>query len=182
MTQADRPSADIIIRRAAPDDAADLAALAAQTFADAFGPDNRPEDTAAHLEGRFSPARQAAEIADPSTVMLVADAGGALVGYVMLLIGEAPPSVTGARPIELARIYVRQEWQSRRVGAALMAQCLTEARAAGAHTIWLGVWQVNVRAQAFYERWGFQIVGTKAFTVGSDVQTDWVMSRRLGSD
>ena len=181
MTQADQPTDDVIVRRAAPDDAADLAALAAQTFADAFGPDNTPEDTAAHLEAHFSLERQAAEIDDPSTVMLVAEAGGALVGYVMLHWGDTPPSVTGPRPIELARIYVNREWQSRRVGAALMARCLTEARANGAETIWLGVWQVNVRAQAFYERWGFETVGTKTFTVGSDVQTDWVMARRLAS-
>lgn len=169
----------LVVRLAAPEDAAGLAALAARTFADAFAADNTPEDLAEHLAANFSPERQAAEIADPSTVMIVAETGGELVGYVMLRKGKAPPSVPGQQPIELARIYVLVEWQSRRVGGALMERCLAEASATGAGTIWLGVWQRNTRAQAFYERWGFKVAGTKSFIVGSDEQIDWVMTRDL---
>ena len=41
--------------------------------------------------------------------------------------------------------------------------------------MWLGVWERNVRAQAFYRKHGFDRVGSKVFVVGSDPQTDLVM-------
>jgi ribosomal protein S18 acetylase RimI-like enzyme len=45
--------------------------------------------------------------------------------------------------------------------------------------MWLSVWQKNPRAIAFYQKWGFEIAGTATFTIGSDVQTDWIMGRGL---
>lgn len=177
-------TSSVTVRRANASDADQLASLGARTFVQAFGADNTADDVAAHLAATFSPDKQAAEIADPATIMLVAEAGEVLVGYVLLRWGAPPPSVAGSRPIELARIYVLGEWQSQRVGGALMKLCLAEARAGGADAIWLSVWQPNTRAQAFYVRWGFEIVGSKTFVLGSDAQTDWVMARDLavGSD
>ena len=67
------------------------------------------------------------------------------------------------------------------VGARLLAACLDAARAAGATDLWLGVWQENPRAIAFYRKHGFEIVGEKTFVVGSDPQTDWVMARPVGA-
>ena len=45
--------------------------------------------------------------------------------------------------------------------------------------IWLGVNQQNARAQAFYVRSGFAVVGTKHFTVGTRVEDDYVLERPL---
>jgi ribosomal protein S18 acetylase RimI-like enzyme len=50
------------------------------------------------------------------------------------------------------------------------------ARAEGA-TLWLGVWEENPRAIAFYAKWSFVVVGQKTFLVGDDPQTDHVMQR-----
>ena len=38
--------------------------------------------------------------------------------------------------------------------------------------MWLGVWERNERAKAFYARQGFRQVGRQIFVVGSDPQTD----------
>ena len=61
-----------------------------------------------------------------------------------------------------------------------MQAALQEARGGGYDVIWLGVWQENPRAVAFYERWGFQKVGTHVFRLGDDPQTDWIMQRGVG--
>ncbi len=53
------------------------------------------------------------------------------------------------------------------------------AREAGHQTMWLGVWEHNHRARAFYERWGFIPVGTETFRLGSDEQIDLLMELRL---
>jgi ribosomal protein S18 acetylase RimI-like enzyme len=168
------------IRRAVAADAPALAALAEHTFRGAFEADNTAEDMAAHVTRSYSPALQAAEIADRRVTTLVAEAAGALVAYAQLRRGTPPPCVNGPVPLELQRFYVAAPWHGRGLAQALMATALDEARAAGAGTVWLGVWERNARAIAFYRKAGFAEVGAQRFAVGSDLQRDLVMARPGG--
>ena len=168
-----------LIRRAAATDAPLLAELGARTFYDTFAATNTPADMAAYLAAAFSPAQQATELADPRVMFLLAEMDGHAAGYAALRAGDAPSSVAGARPVELVRLYVRQEWFGRGVGEALMRACVTEAQQAGYQTMWLGVWEHNYRAQAFYRKWDFVTVGAHIFQLGSDPQTDLLMERAL---
>jgi ribosomal protein S18 acetylase RimI-like enzyme len=170
----------ITLRRAGPADNELLAEMGARTFADTFGPDNTPENMAAYLAASFSPARQAAELADPNNLFLIAEVDGAAQGYVRLRHGPAHASVSSTRPLEIGRLYARQAFIGRGVGAALMRASLAEAERRGCDTVWLDVWEHNPRAIAFYERWGFKKVGTAIFPLGDDLQTDWIMQTKIG--
>jgi ribosomal protein S18 acetylase RimI-like enzyme len=168
------------LRLATPTDAALLAELGARTFSDAFASDNRPEDMALYLAKCFGEAQQAAELADPRSTFLLSSLGMAPVGYAKLRAGDDPPGcITGLRPLELQRLYVEQRWLGRGVGDALMRGCLDEARRCSHRVLWLGVWEHNPRAIAFYRRWGFQDVGSHAFVLGREVQTDRLMQREV---
>ncbi|MHB0969502.1 MAG: GNAT family N-acetyltransferase [Thermoanaerobaculia bacterium] len=173
------PNPDLVIRRANSDDAGLLAELGARTFSETFAADNTPEDMTAYLAASFNPARQAAELADAASTFLIAKVGGVAAGYAKLRAGEPLDGVEGARPVELVRLYVLHEWLGRAVGAELMDACLDEARRAGHETIWLGVWERNARAQAFYRKWGFREVAEHIFQLGSDLQRDLLMERAL---
>ncbi len=175
------PQAEITIRRAAAADADMLSTLGATTFQSAFAADNDPDDMAAYLASAFSPAQQAAELADTRATFFIAEIEGEAVGYAKLLAGEAPACVTGAQPIEVERIYARQEWLGHGVGEILMRACAEEAQRGGYQTLWLGVWGRNDRARAFYRKHGFHDVGEKIFQLGSDAQTDAVMERALSA-
>ena len=168
---------DPVIRRAGVDDAALLAELGARTFIETFSADNRPEDMAAYLAAAFGPEQQVAELTDPHSIFLIAEVDGVAAGYAKLDPGRTPESVTGARPIELVRLYVSKAWLGRGVGAALMRDCLDEAKRAGYQTLWLGVWERNKRARAFYRKWNFRDVGKHIFQLGDDPQTDILMER-----
>ena len=87
--------------------------------------------------------------------------------------------MTGARPIELWRFYVNRQWHGRGTAQALMARVTAEAGDTGAQTLWLGVWERNPRARAFYATCGFIDVGEHVFLFGTDPQTDRVMARPL---
>jgi ribosomal protein S18 acetylase RimI-like enzyme len=163
------------IRRASVADAGLLATLGARTFSETFDSDNRPEDMAAYLSASFSPARQAEELRDPLSIFLIAEINEQAVGYAKVSAGRAPDCVKGAQPIEIVRLYVEREWLGRAVGEALMRGCISEAQRAGYRTLWLGVWEHNERAKAFYRKWGFREVGTHIFQLGSDQQTDILM-------
>ena len=167
----------IVVRTATPADAQRLAELGAQAFAHTFGPDNTPENMDAYLKQAFGQQIQAAELAEPSSLFLLAEVGGEAVGYARLREGPAPDPIQGASPIEIARFYARPDWIGRGVGAALMRACVAQARLRGKLTLWLDVWERNPRARAFYASWGFHDVGTQPFLLGSDVQTDILMER-----
>ena len=170
---------DLKIRRADPFDAGLLAELGARTFSETFAADNDPEDMAAYLASSFSPARQAAELADPASTFFIAEVGGAAAGYAQLCAGEPAAGVEGAKPVELVRLYVSREWLGRGVGEALMRACVDEAQRAGHETIWLGVWERNGRAQAFYRKWNFRAFGEHVFQLGADPQRDILMQRAV---
>ena len=93
--------------------------------------------------------------------------------------GSAPASIALANPAELARIYADAEYHGRGIGVALLETCIREARGSGAETLWLGVWEKNPRAIAFYRREGFSEVGEHTFKVGEDHQRDVIMTRPL---
>jgi len=169
----------VSIRPGLVPDATALAEFAARTFQEAFAADNRPEDMALHLAASYSPARQRAELLDPTIHTLLGESGGRLAGFAQLRSGPAPPCVAGPAPIELWRFYVDRPWHGRGLAQALMQRAVEEAARRGGRTLWLGVFERNGRARTFYARQGFIDVGAQSFMVGTDRQSDRVMARDL---
>ena len=169
----------LYIRRARIEDANLLAELGAQTFAETFTEDNTPEDMAAYLAASFSLEKLTAELTDPLSIFFIAEVDGHAGGYAKLHSGKALDGVEGQKPIELVRLYVSRKWLGRGVGQALMQRCVNEARGKGFQTIWLGVWERNDRALAFYRKWNFREVGEHIFQLGSDPQRDILMQRAI---
>jgi ribosomal protein S18 acetylase RimI-like enzyme len=170
---------NLLIRRALVADALLLAELGARTFYESFAADNNPEDISTYLDASFGPEKQAAELAEFGAIFLIAEIDDIAVGYAQLRRGETPDCVSGRGLIELARIYASQAYLGLGVGNALMRACIDEALRAGHQTMWLGVWERNVRAQGFYRKWNFSIVGEHIFQLGSDPQRDLLMERAL---
>ena len=168
----------LTIRRGAVEDAVLLSELGARTFSETFAADNTPADLAAYLATNFNVEQQTAELEDPASTFLIAEVDGRAAGYAKLHDGKPEKCVEGTNPIELVRLYVLREWLGRGIGEQLMRACLDEARRAGHETIWLGVWERNGRAHAFYRKWNFRPVGEHVFQLGSDLQRDILMERR----
>ena len=95
--------------------------------------------------------RMVEELEGEQTVMLVAEAGGELVGQLDLRLARYGVADLG--------MLVAPGWRRRGVGSALMAEAIARARAAGAHKLTLQVWPHNTAALALYERFGFQREG-----------------------
>lgn len=169
-------------RSATPLDAKALSALAERTFRDTFEGDNSPEDMALHCRDTYGEAIQREELRDPGRVTLVAEASGELIGYAQVRRGPAPVCVRGDAPGEIQRLYVARSWHGRGVAQALMSASLESLAGAGARTAWLGVWERNPRAIAFYRKFRFEEVGDHIFAVGRDPQRDIVMARPLTGD
>jgi len=164
------------IRDVTPDQAARLAEFGARTFFEAFAVENTPEDMRKHIESAWSPGKQLAELQDPDIATLVlTDRSDRWLGFAQLRANKVSEGVPKQGSLELWRFYVDQPFHGQGVAAALMSGVKARARARGATSLWLGVWERNERAKAFYAKHGFGKVGSQVFVVGSDPQTDQVM-------
>ena len=168
-------------RKATPVDADRLAAFAARTFTDTYAAHNTAEDMRDYLARAFGVEQQSGELGDPAMITVIAESGGALVGYAQLKRGKASALVAGKHPIEIYRFYVDRAAHGTGVAQRLMAETLEAAAEMGGDAVWLGVWERNPRAIAFYTKAGFQDMGTQIFQLGSDRQTDRVLCRPLST-
>lgn len=165
------------IRKAKLGDAVQISSFGARTFKQAFSSQNTEEDMEAYLSSNFNESKIRSQLLDRSSTFLLAYIDETLVGYTLLQAGNAPKAVSGAKPLELVRIYVDNSFIGNGYGSKLMEACNQEASEAGYDVIWLGVWEKNRNAIEFYRKRGFKIVGYKEFLLGSDIQQDFIMER-----
>lgn len=172
---------NVAVRHARADDINRLAGLAARSFRDTFAEDNDPANIDDYLRSSLTTESVSGEFGDVHNIFLVAFIGNndSPAGYAKLRTASQDPNVIDQSAVEIERIYADKPLIGRGVGAALMHACLMEAENLGCQAIWLGVWERNEHAIRFYERWKFEIVGTRQFTLGSDLQNDLVMVRTL---
>ena len=175
---AQSPRGTTTVRRANASDAVLLSQVSARLFEQTFGPANDPADMREYVDAAFSIDAQRESLADDDRAVWIAeDDGHAAVGYAVLRRGSTADGVVGSKPAEVQRIYVDQAWHGHGAGDALMRACVNQAKAWHADVLWLGVWEKNPRAIAFYEKSGFRVVGRQTFQLGSDVQHDFVMAK-----
>jgi ribosomal protein S18 acetylase RimI-like enzyme len=174
----------VTVRRATAEDAAELSRIAAITFPLACPPSTTEQAKADFIANSLSERNFAAYLASPEHILLLAEDGDESAGYTMLVTGEPHDAdvaaVVLARPtVELSKVYVMPEQHGTGVAAALMDASIAAARETGAVSMWLGVNNENARANRFYEKSGFAIVGSKKFRLGHVDEDDFVRERAL---
>ena len=172
---------DILIRQATVEDAKLLTDLAYTAFWDAFAhhPKNAPDDLNHYMRQAFNQEQITAELGDEKNIFLIAEIEGETAGYSKIIIDNIEPGINAEKPVELSRLYAHQKRIGQGVGQMLMDACVERARAENCDVMWLGVWEYNPRAQRFYEKNGFSVVGSHVFLLGKDEQTDLLMQKEL---
>ena len=156
-----------------------LAVVGRETFIEAFEGRIHHGNLMSFANKRFGPQQQAAELAQPSTIFFIARRDGEAAGYAKLCESVAPPCIAANRAVELERLYLYGKWHGLGVAHALMDVCLTEARRRAYEGMWLDVWDENTRAQAFYRKHLFELVGGRPYAVGAEEQWHLLMFREL---
>lgn len=171
----------IEIRQATKEDAEMLKNLCYQTFWDAFHehPKNSPEDMADYMATAFSLEQIKTELADTQNIFLIAEIENEAAGYAKLIVESREEPIKATKPLELARLYSHQKFLGKGVGAKLMEKSFAIAERLNCNAMWLGVWEFNPRAQKFYEKYDFRVIGQHIFQLGNDAQTDLIMIKNL---
>ena len=165
------------IRPATIEDVEGLCQVSAKTFVETYGEQNTPENLQKYLVERFNIKQISDEIQTAETLFLLVELNDETVGYAKMRINLVEN--TDPKALEIERIYLKKAFHGQKLGAVLMQKCMDEARGKGYHSLWLGVWEHNLRAMRFYKKWGFEIFGTHIFQLGDDAQTDYLMTKKL---
>lgn len=173
------PDIEISVRRCTTGDVATLVSLGIRTFRETFEAVNTPENMKLYLEKNFYDEKLEEEMRESGSIFFLAEYDHKAVGFAKVRTVEIPVELAGYRPMEIERIYAVREVIGKGVGKRLMETCLDHARSGGFDLVWLGVWEHNEPAKAFYEKWGFEKFGAHVFMLGTDAQTDLLMKKVL---
>ena len=167
----------ITVREATPSDAAALLAhLKALAAEPGINIPLAPDEITTTVEQEKSLLADIAE--SERAIMLVAEAGGALVGELSL---KAISPRRAVRHVATLGMSVKQDWRGKGVGRALMTDALAWAPTAGIKRIELYVYARNAPAIALYERFGFVTEGRRRSFIreGDTFLDDFVMAKLL---
>jgi ribosomal protein S18 acetylase RimI-like enzyme len=170
---------EINIRNAGPADVDLLVKLGKLSFYEAFSEETAPEDMAGHLQTAFQVEDIKAQLNTDQSIFIILEIDASAAGYAYLQPDTPPDCVKDPDTIQLVRLYLRRNYYGRNVGNTLMKACLEKALSRGFQSVWLSSWELNHRANAFYKKWEFEIVGRAKFKVGSDIQDDFIFVRKI---
>ena len=169
------------IRPATITDAATLTELATITMREAFGPPHNPAELVEeYIQSSITQSILETELADPRAAFFVLELPDKTpVGYAKLRRHKPPRQMVDKNAVEIQRLYLLQSQIGQGQGRMLMEYCLDWACAQGFSAVWLGVWDRNDRAIAFYERMGFRKIGFHYFQFGSERQRDFWLEKTV---
>jgi diamine N-acetyltransferase len=156
-----------------------LQEISCETFNETFKDQNSPENMNAYLERAFNVNRLEKELSTINSHFFFVYFNNEVGGYLKVNTQEAQSENMGEDSLEIERIYVRGKFQKLGLGKYLINKAIEIAVEQGKNKIWLGVWEKNENAIAFYKKIGFVQAGTHSFHMGDEEQIDFIMIKTL---
>lgn len=170
---------NIEIVRATPNDLLQLQHIGRETFSQTFSEINSEENMSKYLKESFSSEKLTEELSNELSQFYFAKLGNEVIGYMKLNTGAAQKENPDENALEIERIYVLQDFYGKKVGQLLYNKAIEVAKELAVDHVWLGVWEKNFRALAFYNKNGFVKFGQHEFVLGDDIQIDLLMKKAL---
>ena len=169
----------LTVQVATAGDAGLIADLSRRTFYETFASHNTKEDMELFMNEQFTKEQLEQEVLNSPDLFALLYHAEIPIGYLRLRLTHTPPELEPTNALEIARIYVLEEWKGKGSGTRMMQYVHTFAVQHGFEVIWLGVWEKNEPAIRFYTKWGFQQFSKHDFLLGTDVQCDWLLKKEL---
>lgn len=169
----------IHIRKCSSEDLALLQEISAETFKETFQNQNSPESMSAYLEKAFNLDQLRKELSHPCSQFYIIYSNDEAAGYLKLNIDEAQTEGLGNDSLEIERIYIRKSHLKQGLGKLLIHKAIEIAKQLKKEKLWLGVWEQNENAIAFYKKLGFMQTGSHIFKLGDEEQLDFIMTKSI---
>ncbi|ANY69501.1 GNAT family N-acetyltransferase [Paenibacillus sp. BIHB 4019] len=156
-----------------------LQEVSMETFIDTFSNQNSPENMQAYLEKAFNFNQLEKELCNSSSEFFFIYSNEQIAGYLKLNTDGAQTESMGDDSLEIERIYIRKKLHKQGLGKLLINKAMHLAIERNKGSIWLGVWEKNEGAIAFYKKIGFVQTGAHSFYMGDEEQIDLIMTKSL---
>lgn len=157
-----------------------LQKLSVQTFIETFGAQNTEADMQEYLNNQMSTSQLKKELEQAHSNFYFAYYKDRLAGYLKLNFESAQRETVGTgTAFEVERIYLLKDFQRQGLGKVLFEKAVALGKEKGYRKLWLGVWEHNTPALAFYKKLGLTVFDKHAFVLGSDSQTDLMLELNL---
>ncbi|MEH7388606.1 GNAT family N-acetyltransferase [Bacillus sp. JJ1521] len=156
-----------------------LQEISYETFNETFEEQNSPENMHAYLERAFNLEQLEKEISNVFSNFFFVYLYNELAGYLKININDAQSEEMGNESLEIERIYIKHKFQKHGLGKYLLNKAMEFALEQNKKKIWLGVWEKNENALAFYQKVGFVQTGAHSFYMGDEEQIDIIMTKTL---
>lgn len=169
----------ICIKKCTLEDLPILQTISYETFNDTFKYQNSPENMDAYMERAFNLKQLEKELANSSSQFFFVYFNNEVAGYLKVNTDGAQSEEMGDESLEIERIYIKNKFQKHGLGKYLLSKAMELAMEHNKQKIWLGVWEKNENAIAFYKKMGFVQTGAHSFYMGDEEQTDFIMEKTL---
>lgn len=169
----------INIKKCTVKDLQTLQEISIETFNDTFKDQNSSENMIGYLEKAFHLKQLESEVSNTSSQFFFVYVNNEVAGYLKVNTDDAQSEEMGDQSLEIERIYIKKDFQKYGLGKCLLNKAQEIAIECNKKNIWLGVWEKNDNAIAFYKKMGFVQTGTHAFYMGDEEQTDFIMTKTL---
>lgn len=167
------------IKKCTIEDSHELQAISYETFNETFKDQNSPENMIAYLEKAFNLKKVEEELSNISSHFFFVYFNNAVAGYLKLNTNDAQSEGMGDDSLEIERIYIKNNFQKHGLGKYLLNKAIEIAMELNKKKIWLGVWEKNENAIAFYKKMEFVQTGSHSFYMGDEEQIDFIMTKTL---
>lgn len=169
----------IQIKKCTLEDSRILQEISYKTFNETFKDQNSPENMNAYLERAFNLKQVEKELSNPSSQFFFVYVNHEVAGYLKVNTNEAQSEEMGDESLEVERIYIKNQFKKQGLGKYLLKKAIEIAVERNKQKIWLGVWEKNENAIAFYKKMGFVQTGAHSFYMGDEQQIDFIMTKSL---
>lgn len=169
----------INIKKCTLEDLHTLQEISYETFNETFQHQNSPENMNVYLERAFNLKQLERELSNVSSLFFFVYFNNEIAGYLKVNMNDAQSEEMGDESLEIERIYIRNKFQKHGLGKSLLNKAIEIAVEHKKNQIWLGVWEKNENAIAFYIKKGFVQTGAHSFYMGDEEQVDFIMTKIL---
>ncbi|MCZ1268887.1 MULTISPECIES: N-acetyltransferase [Paenibacillus] len=167
------------IRACSREDLQKLQEISIETFNDTFKDQNSPDNMRAYLERAFNAKQLEDELSNSCSDIFFVYYNKELAGYLKVNREGAQSEQMSDASLEIERIYIRKKFQMHGLGKYLLNKAMETALEHKKKEVWLGVWEKNDNAIAFYKKMGFVQTGSHSFYMGDEEQIDFIMVKTL---
>lgn len=167
------------IKKCTLEDSRELQEISFETFNETFKHQNSAENMNAYLERAFDLIQLEKELSNSSSQFFFVYFNDQVAGYLKVNTNDAQTEQMGDESLEIERIYIKKKFQKHGLGKYLLNKAMEIAMERNKKKIWLGVWEKNENAIAFYKKIGFVQTGAHSFYMGDEEQMDFIMTKAL---